>query len=172
MNFRHKSTKRRTQAGAAMLIAIFALLLISVIAIALIVSSGTETALAKNYRTSTSAYYAGLAGLEEGRGRLLWRNANYLNNTVPLFMPASGNPSMNLSQVLYIENPAGGEVVDPTDLSGSNPYADNEYLAGIRDTSDVRYAVVHEFCFGCGRRAGTAIQMGADHSGNGEIAGS
>ena len=127
MNFGHKSTKRRTQAGAAMLIAIFALLLISVIAIALIVSSGTETALAKNYRTSTSAYYAGLAGLEEGRGRLLWRNANYLNNTVPLFMPASGNPSMNLSQVLYIKNPAGGEVVDPTDLSGSNPYADNEY---------------------------------------------
>jgi hypothetical protein len=127
MNFRHKSTKRRTEAGAAMLIAIFALLLISVIAIALIVSSGTETALAKNYRTSTSAYYAGLAGLEEGRGRLLWRNANYLNNTIPGFMPASGNPSMTLSQVLYIKNPAGAEVVDPTDLSGSNPYADNEY---------------------------------------------
>src|ERR1700747_1886909 len=91
----------RRQRGAALLIAIFALLLISVIAIALIVSSGTETALAKNYRTSTSAYYAGLAGLEEGRGRLLWRNANYLNNTVPGFMPPSGNPSMNLSQVLY-----------------------------------------------------------------------
>ena len=99
MDFRHKSTKRRTEGGVAMLIAIFALLLISVIAIALIVSSGTETALAKNYRTSTSAYYAGLAGLEEGRGRLLWRDANYLNNTIPGFMPASGNPSMNLSQV-------------------------------------------------------------------------
>src|SRR6516165_3678600 len=127
MIFRHKSTKRRTEAGAAMLIAIFALLLISVIAIALIVSSGTETALAKNYRTSTSAYYAGLAGLEEGRGRLLWRDANYLNHTIPGFMPASGNPSMNLSQVVYIKNPAGAEVVDPTDLSGANPYADNEY---------------------------------------------
>ena len=134
MNFRHKSTKR-TEAGAAMLIAIFALLLISVIAIALIVSSGTETALAKNYRTSTSAYYAGLAGLEEGRGRLLWRNANYLNNTIPGFIPASGNASMNLSQVLYIRNPAGGEVVDPTDLAG--PYGDNEYFNefGIQVTS-------------------------------------
>jgi hypothetical protein len=128
MIFRHKSTKRRTEAGAAMLIAIFALLLISVIAIALIVSSGTETALAKNYRTSTSAYYAGLAGLEEGRGRLLWRDPNYLNNAngIPGFMPASGNPSMNLSQVLYIRNPAGAEIVDPTDLSG--PYGDNEYF--------------------------------------------
>src|SRR5208283_833606 len=124
---RRKSIKRRTEAGVAMLIAIFALLLISVIAIALIVSSGTETALAKNYRTSTSAYYAGLAGLEEARGRVLWRNANYVNNTIPGYMPASGNPSMALSQVLYILNPAGDEMVNPTDLAGSNPYADNEY---------------------------------------------
>ncbi len=124
---RRKSIKRRREAGAAMLIAIFALLLISVIAIALIVSSGTETALAKNYRTSTSAYYAGLAGLEEARGRVLWRNANYVNNTIPGYMPASGNPSMALAQVLYILNPAGDEIVNPTDLSGSNPYADNEY---------------------------------------------
>ena len=112
-----------------MLIAIFALLLISVIAIALIVSSGTETALAKNYRTSTSAYYAGLAGLEEARGRLLWRNPTYVNNVIPGFMSPSGTPAMTLAQVLYILNPAGGEVVDPTDLSGSNPYADNEYLS-------------------------------------------
>ena len=111
-----------------MLIAIFALLLISVIAIALIVSSGTESALAKNYRTSTSAYYAGMAGLEEARGRLLWRNPSYVNNVIPGFMPASGTPAMTLSQVLYILNPAGAEVVDPTDLSSSNPYADNEYL--------------------------------------------
>ena len=109
-----------------MLIAIFALLLISVIAIALIVSSGTETALAKNYRTSTSAYYAGLAGLEEARGRLLWRNPTYVNNVIPGFMSPSGTPAMALSQVLYIRNPAGAEVVDPTD--SSNPYADNEYL--------------------------------------------
>jgi hypothetical protein len=129
MNLRHKSTKRRTEAGVAMLIAMFALLLISVIAIALIVSSGTETALAKNYRTSTSAYYAGLAGLEEARGRLLWRNPSYVNNVIPGFMPPSGAPAMTLSQVLYILNPAGGEVVDPTDLSSSNPYADNEYLS-------------------------------------------
>ncbi len=127
MNFRHKSTKRHREAGVAMLIAIFALLLISVIAIALIVSSGTETALAKNYRTSTSAYYAGLAGLEEARGRLLWRNPTYVNNVIPGFMSPSGTPAMTLSQVLYILNPAGAEVVDPTDLS--SPYADNEYLS-------------------------------------------
>ncbi len=44
---------------------------------------------------------------------------------------------MSLSQVLYILNPAGGEIVTPTDLSNSNPYADNEYLQefGIPITS-------------------------------------
>jgi hypothetical protein len=127
MSGKRKSKKLRPEAGAAMLIAIFALLLISVIAIALIVSSGTESALASNYRTSTSAYYAALAGLEEARGRLLWRNPNYVNNVVPGFMPASGDPALTLPQVLYILNPAGGEVVAPVDLSNPNTYPDNEY---------------------------------------------
>lgn len=127
MNLKHKQRKLGREAGAAMLIAIFALLLISVIAIALIVASGTETALASNYRTSTSAYYAGLAGLEEARGRLLWQNPDYINNSIPGFMPISGNPSLGLGQVLYILNPVGVETVAPTDLSNPNTYPDNEY---------------------------------------------
>ena len=56
----------RGERGAALLIAIFALLLISVVGIALIVSSGTDSALARNYRTSANAYYAALA-LRPGR---------------------------------------------------------------------------------------------------------
>ncbi len=70
----------RRERGVALLIAIFALLLVSVVAIALIVSSGTDSALASNYRTSTGAYYAALAGLEEGRGRLLLKNSAFINN--------------------------------------------------------------------------------------------
>ena len=65
------------QDGIALLIAIFVLLLISVVAIALLVSSGTETALGANYRTSSTVYYAAIAGLEEARGRLLPKNPNY-----------------------------------------------------------------------------------------------
>ncbi len=53
-----------------MLIAIFILLLIGAVAIALVVSSGTESALAGNYRSSTTVYYAAVAGLEEVRARL------------------------------------------------------------------------------------------------------
>ena|SRR5271166_6648659 len=106
------------EGGAALLIAIFALLLISVVAIALIVSSGTDSALASNYRTSASAYYAALAGVEEARGRLMPTNPNYF----PL--PAS---PMGLTQVVYIINPSGGETVAPDNTSNPTTYPDNEY---------------------------------------------
>lgn len=111
-----------------MLIAIFALLLISVVAIALIVSTGTDTALTGNYRTSTSAYYAALAGLEEARGRLLWKDPNYINitNGYSNLLAPSGLPTWGLAQVLYIVNPASGETVDPTSAAPAN-YPDTEY---------------------------------------------
>jgi hypothetical protein len=117
------------QSGAAMLIAIFALLLISVVAIALVVSSGTDSSLAGNYRTASSAYYAGVAGLEEARGRLLWKNPNYINisNSYSSLLSPGGLPTWGLTQVLYILNPntAAGETVDPT--NPANPYYDTEY---------------------------------------------
>jgi hypothetical protein len=116
--------ENRRERGAALLIAIFALLLISVVAIALVVSSGTDSALASNYRTSTSAYYAALAGLEEGRGRLLWKNPDFFNKTVANFVP-NGQGVLAANQVLYIVNPAGGPAIVPN--NPADPYADNEY---------------------------------------------
>jgi hypothetical protein len=112
-----------------MLIAIFSLLLISVVAIALVVSTGTDSALAGNFRSAGGAYYASLAGLEEARGRLLWKNPNFINqgNAFSFLFDSSGVlPNWGLTQVLYILNPAPGETVNPT---GSNPaqYADTEY---------------------------------------------
>jgi Tfp pilus assembly protein PilX len=111
----------RTEKGIALLISIFILLLISVVAIALIVASGTESSLAGNYRSATSVYYAALAGLEEARGRLVAKNPNSFQNTASGFMPSPlplGNP-------VYIINPAGGETVAPWDQSSK--YADTEY---------------------------------------------
>ena len=118
----------RSESGAALLIAIFALLLISVIAIALVVSSGTDSALAGNYRMASSAYYAGVAGLEEARGRLLWKNPDYINktNSYSNLLNSSGLPTWSLTQVLYITNPAPGEAVDPTSSNPAN-YPDTEY---------------------------------------------
>jgi len=128
MNCLHKYGHWRNERGAALLIAIFALLLISVVGIAMIVSTGTDSALTGNYRTSTSAYYAAQAGLEEARGRLLWKNSNYINitNSYSTLLNSSGLPTWGLTQVLYIVNPAGGEIVDPTSANPAN-YPDTEY---------------------------------------------
>jgi hypothetical protein len=109
------------ESGVALLIAIFALMLISVVAISLIVSAGTESALSGNYRSSTSAYYAANAGLEEGRGRLLPRNPAYFNRTFPSFIPTAGSPPLAVGQVRYITNPVGAENV-------LTAYPDNEYI--------------------------------------------
>jgi hypothetical protein len=122
-----QSRRCKAQRGSALLIAIFALLLISVVGIALLVSTGTDSALAGNYRTSTSAYYAAVAGLEEARGRLLRKNLDFINKSgaYPSLFGGQGTPSFGLTDVLYIVNPASGESVDPTD--SSSPYADKEY---------------------------------------------
>src|ERR1700688_3564724 len=119
--------ERRRDRGAALLIAIFALLLISVVAIALIVSSGTDSALASNYRTSASAYYASLAGIEEARGRLLLTNPNCI--PLPTHSNCTAQPAslIPLTQVVYIVNPLNGETVAPENGSSASTYPDNEY---------------------------------------------
>src|SRR5207245_5983201 len=104
------------------LISIFVLLLISVVAIALIVSSGTETSLAGNYRSSTSVYYAALSGIEEARGRLSIQDPNSFKTTWATFYPAPGS-TLPLVPVGYILNPG------PTEAAGSllTTYPDAEY---------------------------------------------
>ena len=123
MKSRNTIRRRQRETGIALLISIFVLLLISVVAIALIVSSGTESALAGNYRSSTGVYYAALAGLEEGRGRLLDRDPNSFKNTVPAgFLPAPGT-QWDIGYVRYVLNPGPTEVA--TDILTT--YPDNEY---------------------------------------------
>ena len=114
----------RAEKGIALLIAIFILLLISVVAIALIVASGTESALAGNYRSSTGVYYAAVAGLEEVRARLLTKNPNSFTNTDPSFLPPTGTP-LTVCSVYYVLNRLGSETVTPW-VAGST-YADNEF---------------------------------------------
>src|SRR5467141_2169463 len=111
-----------TEAGIALLISIFILLLISVVAIALIVSSGTETSLAGDYRSSTGVYYAALSGIEEARGRLSIQDPNSFKTTWPTFYPAPGS-TLPIGTVGYILNPG------PTEAAGTllTTYPDAEY---------------------------------------------
>jgi hypothetical protein len=112
-----KNTRKKnanSEQGVALLVAMISLLLISAVAVAMIVASGTEGALNGNYRSSSSTYYAGLAGLEEARGRMLAGNPN------PIVVAFA-----NANQVQYIVNPtvAAGE-------SAANvltTYPDTEY---------------------------------------------
>jgi hypothetical protein len=116
---------KRNEEGIALLISIFILLLISVVAIALIVSSGTESSLAGNYRSATGVYYAALGGMEEARGRLLTNNANSFKTTAPSgFLPAPGNP-FPIGQASYVLNPG------PADNQATmlTTYPDVEYTS-------------------------------------------
>lgn len=122
VNLLHKNRKHGLQKGVALLISIFILMLVSVVAIAMILSSGTESALAGNYRASTGVYYAAMAGLEEARGRLLAGDPNAFNSTSPGFLPAPGT-ALAVGAAAYVLNPGPGE--DPATLLTN--YPDTEY---------------------------------------------
>ncbi len=118
-----RSGPESAQRGAALLIAIFTLLLISVIAISMIVLASTESAVTSNYKSSLQSFYNAKAGLEEGRGRTFGGSANPLS--VSGF--PSGGATLAIGHVWYILNPAAGETVSPTNLVATNAYADFEY---------------------------------------------
>src|SRR5260370_20723027 len=115
--------RSNSENGVALLVAMITLLLISGVAVAMIVASGAESSINGNYRSSSSAYYASLAGLEEGRGRLLPGNPNTIlgGNGIPAF----NTIPMPVTQVTYIANPntAAGETL----TSVLTTYPDNQY---------------------------------------------
>lgn len=123
---RRKGNKR--ERGVALFLAIFALLLLSGIGLAMLFSSDTETSISINYRDKQTAIYAALAGLQEARDRIqpltgdLGPGTNLSSaglNIVPTALPSTGSPN-----VLYIVNPAPGETVAPWDPN--NKYFDDE----------------------------------------------
>jgi len=135
VNARSTIRKRPSEAGIALLISIFILLLISVVAIALIVASGTETSLAGNYRSATGVYYASLAGLEEARERVLPKDPNSFKNTAPAnFLHSPGN-TLAIGEVRYVLNPGPTENIANILAAYPDTEYDNEFgggaLAGV-----------------------------------------
>src|SRR5260370_24634763 len=131
MSARRSMRKRRKENGIALLISIFVLLLISVVAIALVVSSGTETAIAGHYGSATGVYYAALSGLEEARGRLLRSNPDYVLKAGAHFLPPPG-PPLAIGDVRFIFNPnpaLNGNLGNMLTLYPDNEYA-TEFGAG------------------------------------------
>ncbi|MGE5324402.1 MAG: hypothetical protein ACM3SW_16160 [Actinomycetota bacterium] len=125
-------TKQRDQNGIALLLCLFALLLLSAIGIFLYMSSSTETRISTNYGSKLDAYYAAKSGLQEVRDRV-----NYASSPSP---PAGGladklptDVAGNPGGVLYVVNPGAGGVVDPT--NPNNRYFDDQlchdYNSGV-----------------------------------------
>ena len=120
--------KRDQESGVALILAIFGLLLLSAIALAMLFSADTETSISVNYRDKQSAIYGALAGLQEARDRIhpltgdLGAGTNLSAgglNILPTALPSTSAPN-----VLYLINPASGETVAPWDPS--NKYFDTE----------------------------------------------
>jgi hypothetical protein len=121
--------RHNAQDGVALLVAMITLLLISAVAVAMIVASGSESSINGNYRSTSSAYYASLAGLEEGRGRLLPTSANTIAgvSNIPPF-----GTVMAKGQVVYIGNPntAAGETLAGITTTYPDTQYDAEFGAG------------------------------------------
>ena len=107
-------SRQRKQRGVALLVAMFALLLLSAIGMGMMFSANTETNVNANYREKQLAIYAGVAGAMEVKDRL--RSGDI---TVP-----SDIPSTSAANILYIINPKSGETVAPWNYN--NKYYDTE----------------------------------------------
>ena len=110
-----KSLRRRKQSGIALLVAMFALLLLSAIGMGMMFSANTETNVNANYREKQMAIYAAMAGAMEVKDRL--------TSTGDITVP-SDVPSTSAANVFYIINPKAGETVAPWDYT--NKYYDTE----------------------------------------------
>ncbi len=123
-----RTIAKRKERGAALLIAMMALLLLAAIGIGFMFMADTENSVNNNYRDSQKAYFASRAGLENVRALLA---APGFGSNPPkgiLYDQASllAMPSAGSTGVLYVLNPAlkGGttETVDPS----SGIYGDDE----------------------------------------------
>ncbi len=123
---RHSSMKPRDEErGVALIMCLFALVLLSSIALGLIYMSDTETTINQNFRSSQQAYFGAVAGLEEVRSRMTPGMAGGI--AAPLVLPGAGAGS-----VVYILNPTlkptGLENIDP--MNPANPWFDDELCHG------------------------------------------
>lgn len=115
-------TMQKDERGMALLLTLFALLLLSAIGLFLVLSSNTETRIDANYGSSLRAYYAARSGLEEVRDRVKYPSNSPVVPGLADLLPQ--DVTGNANGVLYVLNPVNGETIDPTD--STSPYFDDE----------------------------------------------
>jgi Tfp pilus assembly protein PilX len=120
-----------SERGIALIIALLVLLLLSAVGMGMVMMSNTETNVSSNFRDQQTAFFASKAGIEEARDRLRSAATNSLNGTIPTTaLPGATNG------VVYVINPAPGEVVTPWLPLGAN-YPDDEICKEVTCTGGV-----------------------------------
>src|SRR5262245_7588270 len=98
--------RARKERGMALLLTLFALLLLSGIGLFMVLSSNTEARIDANYGSSMRAYYAARSGLEEVRARVRYASPATLGGSqggLADLLPT--DIAGNSNGVLYILNP-------------------------------------------------------------------
>jgi hypothetical protein len=114
---------RTSEKGIALLTALFALLLLSAIAVGMVYMANSETDVNKNYRDAQVTTWAARAGLEEVRARLNPANGDLLAVAPTKILPGQ-DTSGGQYGVVYVVNPGSGE----TDASIAPWVSGNTYF--------------------------------------------
>jgi hypothetical protein len=131
MNISRGKKLKTSQRGFALIASLLMLLLISAALMGMIMLSNTETNVSANFRDEQMAFFGSKAGIEEVRDRLRTGATNSLSSIIPTTaLPGANNG------VIYITNPAPGEVVSPWLPLGAN-YPDDEICKEVSCTSGV-----------------------------------
>jgi hypothetical protein len=112
--------KKQNERGVALLLAIFALFIVTSIGLGMMFLSDSETTVNSNFRDEQTAYYSAKAGIEEARDRM--RSTSGSGITINASLPAAKPGAAD--GVLYVLNPTGSETVAP--WTTSNAYFDDE----------------------------------------------
>jgi hypothetical protein len=110
----HTMRNRDSEKGVGLFIALFALMLLSAIGLAMVYAADTETSIDSNFRDQQTATYAAISGLQEARDRLI------LGTSIGGTTTVSGKidwptdlPSTSAANIIYIINPRSGETIEP-----------------------------------------------------------
>jgi Tfp pilus assembly protein PilX len=121
------TSRSHEQKGAALLVALFALSILTLLGLGMMTSTSLETKVNSNARSSYPAYYAAEAGLEEATYRLRGGSINAMDRT----------QVDSASEVIYLRQSSS---VDPT--STSSPYFDSQYSSSSFST--VNYVTTNQ----------------------------
>src|ERR1700730_1504618 len=112
------ATRRHGELGVALLLALFALVVVTSIGLGMMFLTDTETSVNSNFRDEQTAFYAAKAGLEEARDRMRTTATDSISANLPTALPGAAGG------VLYVVNPANSETVAP--WLATNKYWDDE----------------------------------------------